>query len=988
MVLRTWLAFLSVFALGAVMLVFCGDSGENLCEGVLCDDGNECTEDTCDPDDGSCDSTVVADDSACNFQGLPGLCKSGVCEDATLCEGVVCDDDNQCTEDRCDPANGSCSNSAVAANTACSVQGFPGICVSGVCEDAMLCEGVVCDDENQCTEDFCRRATGRCSYAPVANATACNFHGLPGLCMSGVCEDAKLCEGVVCDDENQCTEDICDPANGSCVHDALADNTVCSFHGLPGLCMSGVCEDAGLCEGIVCDDGKQCTEDICDPANGTCVYTPLEDDTSCNFNGFPGVCASGMCEDAMLCEGVVCDSPCAIDEPPCNPFTGMCPPATTFATAGLVCDLDTIDDGLCDGGGNCIEPQGDLEPIGISFDTNNFLQVVIKNRSGQTVPKNVGNVQVFVDGRAVADIGLESLVDDSYRQPNSMQTITLDVRIAGANRRIGIAVDTSNEILETNEDHNQYTRTVTPPVIPGPDLVVSDLRIEDSTGALQIELRNDGTEDCPITSVTFEIRVNGVVIADVTQTIPALSGAGGTTLVSPTPSIPIGSGSKVKVTLSTKDPRDEIDNTNQSRTELLPSDALPAEYSTLLVHPKIVNNLKWEGASGVSGLTNAQMADLVHAIHGLEAERPVSAPLPPVEPVSRLTEETAWHIFVAHVAHSLWVEKNDLVGWSLVDIPDAEAALLLDGRQWFYYLLAEDRYTPRYGWVTPWNPTVGYEFLSNFEMIKSNQLDTIYALTDWMRARLFHNSGQDPFEQYGYEGHPPIDRILYALDGRKHITPGCGGTTGLYISMLRAINIPAELAQIIFDESHHCRPIFQSVDRSMTHGDDPYNTITLNSSRTVPVSELFYTSAQMQTLFVSPVPDCNGAICNTVSQQAFHNNNRQKIERSFQRRGDYLLRQYQQYGPDHLRDVVLHGIQVGGETITYAYPLFSATEKDAMILAIEDYLTTLGGGDIEAGKAIVSIRATAWDHAKNSIGMVLKESQPDEAEFHVHPECP
>jgi len=73
--------------------------------------------------------------------------------------------------------------------------------------------------------------------------------------------------------------------------------------------MSGVCEDAGLCEGIVCDDGQQCTEDICDPAKGTCVYTPVEDDTSCNFNGFPGACASGVCEDAMLCEGVVCGPP-------------------------------------------------------------------------------------------------------------------------------------------------------------------------------------------------------------------------------------------------------------------------------------------------------------------------------------------------------------------------------------------------------------------------------------------------------------------------------------------------------------------------------------------------------------------------------------------------------------------------------------------------------------------------------------------------------
>jgi hypothetical protein len=55
---------------------------------------------------------------------------SGVCEAVDLCAGVDCSDGNECTDDVCDPADGSCSNPAVADGTACSI----GECVSGACQ--------------------------------------------------------------------------------------------------------------------------------------------------------------------------------------------------------------------------------------------------------------------------------------------------------------------------------------------------------------------------------------------------------------------------------------------------------------------------------------------------------------------------------------------------------------------------------------------------------------------------------------------------------------------------------------------------------------------------------------------------------------------------------------------------------------------------------------------------------------------------------------
>jgi hypothetical protein len=77
------LRFTCVLALGSFLLVACGDdggdgggNGDFLCQGITCDDDNDCTVDVCNPADGSCTNTVQEDDSFCDV----GYCQAGQCE--------------------------------------------------------------------------------------------------------------------------------------------------------------------------------------------------------------------------------------------------------------------------------------------------------------------------------------------------------------------------------------------------------------------------------------------------------------------------------------------------------------------------------------------------------------------------------------------------------------------------------------------------------------------------------------------------------------------------------------------------------------------------------------------------------------------------------------------------------------------------------------------------------------------------------------------
>jgi len=134
-------------------------------------------------------------------------------------------------------------------------------------EDSM-CEGMVCDDDNECTEDGCSSwgfGPLGCHHDPVDDGMACTFDGLAGVCLGGLCGAEHLCDGVVCEDDDLCTDDTC-AWDGTCVFTA-----------------------------VDCSDGNSCTDGTCDPETGECNQVPEPDGTRCMVWFTSGTCQNGKC---------------------------------------------------------------------------------------------------------------------------------------------------------------------------------------------------------------------------------------------------------------------------------------------------------------------------------------------------------------------------------------------------------------------------------------------------------------------------------------------------------------------------------------------------------------------------------------------------------------------------------------------------------------------------------------------------------------------
>jgi len=605
-------------------------------------------------------------------------------------------------------------------------------------------------------------------------------------------------------------------------------------------------------------------------------------------------------------------------------------------------------------------PKPDLVLKALFFDANNVLNLTFKNEGNAAVPAGKGSLEIFIDGRPLGGYSFPILADQSFRNPGGSLTIRTNFRMSGSNRRIAVFVDSQNEISESNEFQNALSRTLTPPVKSGPDFIVSDLSL--GTGnALRIQVKNIGTASSPANlHVRIRVIVNETVRADLTPALPSLT-VNSTTLLTPTPAIVIGVGNKVRVLLNTNNLYDDLDSTNNIREELLPDGPSLTAYNNLLAQAKIKNNIIWQESSGVknySAWTAGQKTALNNAILALErGENPAGTAPPALLANNYISANDAWKVYLAHIAQSLWVEVHGAVSWHLSGFTDSQLAYLLDSRKLMSYNAATNRYkfiNDVMGNITAWNPRASYEFMTNLKTIKSNQAATIYALTDWMRGHLNHISSDTNYSvQYGYAGPPPADKVLYPLEGKKHITAGCWGTSGLYAAVLRGVNIPVEHARTVFyGGASHSRPSFPSVDRSMPHGDDPYSGILVPSGAIVASSKLFYTLAQMNGKFINPPLDCVSGDCNTVGEQASYNTSKDHWQLAYDYMTDYIMYQYAQNGAAYLNDS-LRGDRVGGSVQQYAKPFFTDAERAAMVTAVENKIKEIGDGNLATGKTIV-----------------------------------
>jgi hypothetical protein len=113
-------------------------------------------------------------DESCNGDG----------DGCPVCDNVVCDDGNECTEDFCNCETGECGVGDGLDGFVCDLDGSTGVCLHRVCQEDVWCNGT-CDDGNECTVHVCRFDEGVCDKLTpgIGDGTVCSG----GFCRDEVC---------------------------------------------------------------------------------------------------------------------------------------------------------------------------------------------------------------------------------------------------------------------------------------------------------------------------------------------------------------------------------------------------------------------------------------------------------------------------------------------------------------------------------------------------------------------------------------------------------------------------------------------------------------------------------------------------------------------------------------------------------------------------------------------------------------------------------
>ncbi len=287
-----------------------------------CDDGNACTADSCDTASGNCLFKPLVGDKCDDGNACT---TKDACDKDGKCAGgakLVCEDGNQCTDDPCDPAKG-CADK-ILTKKPCN---DGSVCTkTDTCDGAGKCVGTAlsCDDGNPCTDDSCDKLKGCqktnntakcddgdiCTTGDVCAGGKCKSGSNACQCKadsdcvgqgSNLCNGALVCKANKCvvdpknvvqckDDNNACTSDACNPGTGKCDYAAVKDGSACDADG--SKCTEADACKAGKCEAgkpLNCDDNNACTADTCDKVKG-CSNTNVTTGgvTVITFNSYPG----------------------------------------------------------------------------------------------------------------------------------------------------------------------------------------------------------------------------------------------------------------------------------------------------------------------------------------------------------------------------------------------------------------------------------------------------------------------------------------------------------------------------------------------------------------------------------------------------------------------------------------------------------------------------------------------------------------------------
>ena len=241
----------------------------------------------------------------------------------------------------------------------------------------------------------------------------------------------------------------------------------------------------------------------------------------------------------------------------------------------------------------------------------------------------------------------------------------------------------------------------------------------------------------------------------------------------------------------------------------------------------------------------------------------------------------AWIYYITYVAHSIRVEIDRLVHWSILRYNHDQLEFLFDSNTLFEYFGSNDIYSIirwdkslfSHGAVTIGDPTRIYDFIDDGKLIGITRWGTIGRFLGWCRDELVHFNGKNnpaDYQKYWqYEGYPPVERILNGTKLQdkeiEHYTAGCFGTTGLMRNILRTINVPV----LLEERCGHAMPHFvydKTHEFYLSHGDDPYNSLYKHSTPQFIPLELIINHNKFDEWFNKDLP--NETICKNIGRHA------------------------------------------------------------------------------------------------------------------------
>lgn len=297
-----------------------------------------------------------------------------------------------------------------------------------------------------------------------------------------------------------------------------------------------------------------------------------------------------------------------------------------------------------------------------------------------------------------------------------------------------------------------------------------------------------------------------------------------------------------------------------------------------------------------------------------------------------MDEARATNVYFGHVANSLALELAGVLPWSVTTYTPDALRRLFDWNDLLQYRGPGDANQPGYYLMnqsSPATPGFVFRFFKTQQLLGADAVDTVARLFAWCRI-LIHYYGvsgvyPDPTQFWGPDAPPvPVSMVIngsnYTGGGAStfgHYTMACAGTSEFFKSVLRIVNIPTEVR---YDKgAGHAMPYFSTIDRALSHGDDPYDAlgaVTAFDGWPVPEpSEYLITGEQWEQWF--------GA--NVDADTSKHNVGRRPAEIGVEYLSDWLLKAY----CDDLASNATHADGKVAESLSYSYSL---AELEAMQL--------------------------------------------------------